>query len=195
MRETPNPRLASGLAVTVLMAALLTLPGVHAKGTKSASSKATPAPRSTAQLSNAAPSVDALVGRFMEALEQKDRAKLQGLRVTESEYLDVIMPGSIEPGKPLKNYDHHDQASQYFWGILDTKSRYLEVSLLDKFGGTPLKIKSVKYQRGVKDYATYRAYKQLRLLVERSDGTEDELETGSIAEVNGQYKFISFIHD
>ena len=192
MRATWNPRLASGLAIAVLAAAPVALHYANAKTTKPpAKAAATP----SVQFSNAAPSTDALIGRFMEALEQKDRPKLQSLRVTENEYLDVIMPGSVEPGRPLKQYDHHDQASQYFWGILDTKSRYLEVSLLDKFGGTPLKIKSVKYQRGVKDYATYRAYKQLRLVVERTDGTEDELETGSIAEVNGQYKFISFIHD
>lgn len=50
------------------------------------------------------------------------------------------------------------------------------------------------FAKGVTDYATYRAYRQLRLAV-TSDGSPAELATGSIAEVQGRYKFISYIRD
>ncbi len=51
------------------------------------------------------------------------------------------------------------------------------------------------FENGDTAYAGYTAHRQLRLKVRSSDGTEHELRTGSIAEVAGTYKFISFIRD
>src|SRR5689334_15143066 len=53
--------------------------------------------RPATQLQNTAPSMNALIARFLTALSAKDRKALQRLRVTDREYIDVIMPGSIEP--------------------------------------------------------------------------------------------------
>lgn len=179
----------------VAFAAALTV-GADAKETKEqGASQTRAATQDAVRLANAAPSVDALIAQFLEALEHKDKDKIRALRVTQSEYLDVILPGSVDAGRPPRQYDHHDQGSQYFWSILDTKSVYTEANIIAGWGGEPLKLKSVKYRKGTKDYAGYRAYKQLSLFVERKDGMEDELRIGSIAEVNGQYKFISYVRD
>ena len=70
---------------------------------------------------------------------------------------------------------------------------FLSASILNTWGGRPLKLKSVAYRGGTKKYADYTAYKHLELKVEDETGSEDELRLGSIAEVGGVYKFISYI--
>ena len=143
------------------------------------------------RLKNGAPSVDNLVDQFMQALKERDKAKLHDLRVTEDEYRGLILPGSVDEGKPRQHYN--EQASKYFWSILDTKSIYSEANILHAWGGRPLKLKSVAYRGGTKKYADYTAYKHLELKLEDETGNEDELRIGSIAEVDGVYKFISYI--
>jgi len=143
------------------------------------------------RLKNGAPSVDNLVDQFMQALKERDKAKLRELRVTEAEYRGLILPGSVDEGKPRQHYN--DEASSYFWSILDTKSIYTEANLLHAWGGRPLKLKSVAYRGGTKKYADYTAYKHLELKLEDETGTEDEMRIGSIAEKDGVYKFISYI--
>src|SRR5262249_54675965 len=143
------------------------------------------------RLKNGAPSVDKLVDQFMQALKDRDKAKIRELRVTEAEYRGLILPGSVDEGKPPQHYN--EDASKYFWSILDTKSIYNEASILNAWGGRSVKVKSVSYRGGTKKYADYTAYKQLELKVEDEAGKEDELRLGSVAEVDGVYKFISFI--
>jgi hypothetical protein len=148
---------------------------------------------SAGRLENAAPSPDALIERFLEALRQKDRAMLHGLRVTEAEYVNLIMAGSVEPGQPLRQWP--EKANRYFWSGFDEKSRYYELYLLGEYGGHAYRIKSMEFDKGTKTYATYEAYRQLRLVLEDETGKEAYLATGSIADVGGQWKFISFIRD
>ena len=143
---------------------------------------------------NASPSVDDLIRRFLEALDKKDAAALRHLRTTESEYRNIILPGTVSPGTPRRQY--REDVSRYFWGALNGKSAGYEKYLLDTAGGRgPTKVKSVSYKKGETRYADYTAYKQLRLVVEDGTGQEHEIWSGSIAEVDGQYKFISFIRD
>jgi len=143
------------------------------------------------RLKHGAPSVDKLVDQFMQALKERDKAKIRDLRVTEDEYRGLILPGSVDEGKPRQHYN--DEASKYFWSVLDTKSIYNEAGILSAWGGRSVKLKSVSYRGGTKKYAEYTAYKQLELKVEDEAGNEDELRLGSVAEANGVYKFISYI--
>lgn len=136
-------------------------------------------------------SLDGLMEKFRQALETKDRPLLHRLRVTRDEYLTIIMPGSVEEGQPRAKYDK--QAEQYFWSILDTKSIYGESNLLFAYGGKPLTLKSVEYRRGIKKYRDYTAYKQLTVTLDDGSTGPERVKIGSIAEVNGQYKFISFV--
>ncbi len=149
------------------------------------------ADRSRVWLEDGAPSVDDLVHRFLAAIEGKDKAAIHRLRVTEEEYRQLILPGSVDPGKPLVQYKDDD--SQYFWSMLDTKSMYYENNLLASWGGKSLKLKKIAYRGGEKQYADYKAYKSLILTLENEKGEEEEMEIGSIAEVDGRHKFISFV--
>jgi len=146
------------------------------------------------RLENASPSAEDLIRRFLEALDNKDPAALRHLRATESEYRNIIVPGTVAPGAPPRHY--REDVSRYFWGTLNGKSAAYEKNLIDTEGGRgPTKVKSVSYKKGTTRYADYTAYKQLRLVVENGSGEKREIWTGSIAEVDGQYKFISFIRD
>jgi len=139
-------------------------------------------------------SIDGLLEKFRHALEAKDKQLLRQLRITRAEYLDIIMPGSVDEGQPRVTYDA--TAKNYFWGILNGKSIYVEANLLSSFGGKPLKVTVVEYRKGIKRYRDYTAYKQLMLTIDDGSGNPpEEMKIGSIAEVNGQYKFISYVRD
>jgi hypothetical protein len=146
-----------------------------------------------ARLKDGAPSVDALVDRFLHALRDKDKARIHDLRVTEDEYRSVILLGSVEEGRPRPRYS--EQESQYLWSMINQKSIYTEANILAGWGGRAVKLKSVEYRDGKKKYADYTAYKQLSLMLEDDQGTEAELRIGSIAEVDGVYKFISYVRN
>jgi hypothetical protein len=149
-----------------------------------------PAPR----LANAEPSAEQLIDKFLGALARKDPSALRNLRVTEAEYRDVLMAGTVPEGQPLK--PPSKELGDFAWGLVDTKSRYYEQSLLAEYGGKPLRRKSVAYGDGEKRFANHSVRRQLRLILENEvDGREVELGTGSIVEVGGRYKFASFVRD
>jgi hypothetical protein len=177
------------LAVTLMAAPLV----VTASGASTGESPSSNTP-SEYRLADAEPSIDSLIEKFRHALETKDKQLLRQLRVTRNEYLDIIMPGSVDEGQPRVAYN--ETAKNYFWGILNGKSIYIEANLLYDFGGKPLKVTSVEYRRGIKRYRDYTAYKQLMLTIDDGSGNPPEhMKIGSIAEINGQYKFISYVRE
>ena len=143
-------------------------------------------------LQGGASSKEELAQRLLKALERKDLEALRRLRVTESEYKDVIMAGTVAAGEALRVF--RPEVTDYAWKTLNTKSLYYERYLLHELGGKHYELQDMTFAKGVTDYGTYRAYRQLRLAV-TNDGSPAELATGSIAEVQGRYKFISFIRD
>src|SRR5262245_54239763 len=72
------------------------------------------------RLTDASPSIDALIVRLLEALTKRDAQALNRLRVTEQEYRKFVLPGSSEPGSPATAYD--DASSKFAWQMLDTKN-------------------------------------------------------------------------
>jgi hypothetical protein len=145
------------------------------------------------QLTDAAPSVEELLQRFLAALAERDRIALERLRVSEREYLKIILPGNVEPGTRPQHLPA-DKA-RFFWSVMNTKSAYSAQHLLNEFGGQRYRVREVSYAKGKKQYAGFTAYEQLRLTLEDEDGQQRELRTGSIAEVHGSFKFVSFVRD
>lgn len=134
-----------------------------------------------------------LVDRLLQALKDKDGNALRRLRVSESEYLDIVVAGYVEPGQPRRQLA--ESWKQYAWANLATRSEQYELRMLQEFGGRDLTVTDMSFEEGAKQYAGYRAYRQLRLTVVDATGAKQQLRTGSIAEVDGQFKFISFIRD
>jgi hypothetical protein len=147
-----------------------------------------------ATLSQAFASADALIHEFLRALERDDPDALRRLRVTETEYREIILPGSVREGQRLRQY--RKDVADYAWSSLDTRSWYHEQALLQGYRGRRFTVKSAEYDKGVGRYANHTAYKQLRLTLEEpKTGQEVRLATGSIVEIGGRFKFISFIDD
>ena len=144
-------------------------------------------------LRGGATSVEELVNRFLDALGKKDGKALRALRVDRDEYVELILRGNVPVGAPLRDWPK--EMNEYWWGVLHTKSVYSEANILAGFGGHHYRLKHFDFTKGSRQYATYTAYKQVQVTVEDEAGTEKDIRTGSIAEVNGRYKFISFIRD
>ena len=134
-----------------------------------------------------------LVDALLRALQRKDEHALRRLRVTEAEYRDVIIPGTVPPGQPPRSLTA--AWKDYAWANLNDRSTAYERLLIAEYGGQDLTVEEVGFEDGEQRYAGYTAYRQLRLKLRNADGVERELRTGSVVEVAGKYKFISFIRD
>lgn len=141
----------------------------------------------------AAPSLDALVSRLLRALEAKDADELRRLRVTRREYTKIIMPGFVAPGVEPRLIAPDE--NELWWSMLDTKSRYSELAILDQFGGKRLAVKDVTFLNGTERYAWYTAHKRILLTLRDGDGAEATLQMGSVVEANGAFKFVSYTRD
>jgi hypothetical protein len=79
--------------------------------------------------------------------------------------------------------------------MLNTKSAYKEATVMKGFGGHRYELKGVEYVKGHKQFAWFDAYATTVLTLENEDGQESELVLGSIAHVDGQYKFVGLNGD
>jgi hypothetical protein len=144
-------------------------------------------------LEHAASSPGELIDRLLAALEDRDLEAMRRLRVTEAEYKRIILPRTMRP-----------EVADFAWGTLNTKSLYYERHLLEQLGGRRYRAGEPFFDKGTKEYAGYRALRQIRVgLTPVGEDANDaataadpkRLETGSIADVGGRYKFISFVRD
>ena len=178
------------LLLGTLGALFLGMPGLQAaEEARPTEAKATPPVR----LEHAAPSIDKLIEEFVGAINDKDKGRLRELRVSQDEYVGLILPGSVEPGARRPHYNQEE--IEYLWGILNGKSVYAEANLIASFGGHNATVTEKEFRKGVTKYADYTAYKQVILTLKDDKGTEATMRIGSIAEVDGQFKFISYVRD
>jgi hypothetical protein len=138
-----------------------------------------------------APSIDKLIDEFLDAVEHHDTNAMHRLRVTKDEYLEIIVPGTVEKGEAPRQIS--EQPREFFWALSDRKSRYAADAIVGRFGGLHFTRRELRFSKGVTPYLWYTAYGQVRLDL-HTPGTADvfHLRTGTIAEVGGRYKFLAF---
>ena len=136
-------------------------------------------------------SIDALVDKFLRALDKKDERALHRLRVTEQEYRDIIVPGSVKPGEPPRD-GVTEQTNQFFWSMLNQKSEDFGRAFIKGLGGRHYKRKELTFTKGTRQFAWYTAHGDVQLVLQDASGDRRELRTGTIAEIGGRYKFIGF---
>jgi hypothetical protein len=182
------------VAIAIAAAGVAGLAAVALERAASASNPPPAASQPPIGFSDGAPSIDALIDRFLSAVERRDRSALHALRVTKDEYLQIIVPGTVEKGQAPRQIT--DIPRQFFWSINDTKSRYAADAILDRFGGRHADAHTLRFSRGTTEYLWYVARGQVRLDLRFPDEPlPQELSTGTIAEVNGRYKFLAFQWD
>jgi hypothetical protein len=138
-------------------------------------------------------SLDALMDQFVDAISRKDKDALTKLRVNETEYDDLIIPGTVPVGRPPREVSQNPR--EFFWRMLDTKSRYFADNLVDRFGGRTYRSHQFKFSKPTKEYAWYTAHGEVRMELEGDDDVTYHLMTGWVAEVDGRYKFIGYEYD
>ena len=179
-------------AVTMIAALLLTGAGWADGGDAHASTPPARLERPAHfKLVDAAPSIDVLIDRLLDAIARNDSDALHRLRVTEDEYRSFILPGSARPGEPPQAFSEAD--SKHYWGMNNSHSMYAATGILRGYGGHTYRLKGIEYGKGQKEYAWYTAYKVVVLKIEDEKGQDGELVLGSIADVDGQFKFISLL--
>ncbi|MBI3783282.1 MAG: hypothetical protein HY270_07760 [Deltaproteobacteria bacterium] len=136
-------------------------------------------------------SIEVLVADFLKAVKSKDEAALKQLRVSEKEYRDIIVPGSVKPGAAPR-LDVAPQTSEYFWKMLNQKSEDYARAFIKGLGGKRVKRKSLKFSKGTRQFAWYTAHGDVELVLEDEAGVAHELHTGTVAEIDGRFKFIGF---
>ena len=164
----------------ILMAVSIAVAQAGASGGSSAQPK----------LTNSASSIDALLDAFQKALDARDEQALHRLRVTEQEYCDIIIPGTVKPGEAPRTVA--PTPSAFWWSMINQKSEDTARMFLERFGGHKTKRIAVTFSKGTREFAWYKAHGDVRLTLEDEQGRQRELHTGAIAEIDGQFKFIGF---
>lgn len=147
-------------------------------------------------LTGGAPSIDALMDAFLEAVEKRDKEALNALRLTKDEYQGIIVPGRVPAGSPPRKVS--PIVDKYFWETMDFKSGHYLDLLVERYGGVKLKRRELRFTKTAEEperYDWYRAWGETRQTTVDPDGAEVLVSTGWIAEVGGTYKFISFQWD
>ena len=181
--------------VHMLLASVLATSGPLVAESVSQKEAASPiAENAPLAFSGGAESLDALVDRFVAAMEAKDEAGLRRLLVTEDEYREIIVPGRVPhgaaPRRPAKrNVD-------YFWSTMSYKSEVYAHNLVKDFGGRKYKERKLDFSEEPKRWAWYTAHGELQILLVPEEGPERFLLHGGwIAEVGGVFKFLTYEYD
>ena len=141
----------------------------------------------------ARPSIDALIDDFIAAVGAKDMQTLTKLRVTESEYLDIIVPGGIPVGDAPRGTT--PKVKNVFWRLLNDKSHAYAELFLERYGGRTYTQPQVTFTQPTRHYAWYDAYGKVRLQMTDEEGNIWKLDSGSIVDVGGRYKFVGYEYD
>lgn len=131
-------------------------------------------------------SPEALLDTLIHALEKRDTLTLQKLLVSKKEYRQWLWP-EYPASWPVLN-----MPVEFAWGNLQAKTFRGLRYMIRTYGGQPLAYVSHSFEK--KDpYQTFTIHERPHVVVADTTGKEIELkEIGSIVEMNGSYKLISF---
>jgi hypothetical protein len=149
-----------------------------------------PAPPSgpVTSFSGGAASPEELGRKALAAIALKDAAALAALRVTEAEYRDILFPKFPEAQRP-----ENTLKVEFHWFLLDSKSKAGIRDAINNYGGKTLTLEGIVVTDGVVDHGTYKIHRKVLLRCRMPNGgTEDLRIFGSIVEMDGQFKVLSY---
>ena len=140
-------------------------------------------------LAGGARSREELVRRFLAAIETRDTAAIRAMVVSRAEYAWLYYPTSVVSREPF------DQMPQVNWflGLADSQKGIARV--LDRFGGSTLAASGYDCPEAPTMDGRLRFWHRCTVSI-RHEGTTKRLRLfGSIAELDGHYKFYSYAND
>jgi hypothetical protein len=142
----------------------------------------------TNRLSNACTSIEDLGKQVLEAVYNNDRERLKAMAITAEEYERYIWPQS--PISKIKQWQEH---YDFVWKQHSSRSGHSLSQVLSRYGGRQYTLVRVRFKDDTTDHTIYKAHRDARLIVKNPDGKEVELNLfGSIVEMDGQFKIMSF---
>ncbi|NWF75052.1 MAG: hypothetical protein HXY53_00520 [Nitrospirae bacterium] len=141
------------------------------------------------ELFNSKSSVEELSNSVLEALMKKDIKVLENLAMTRDEFYKYIWP-EIPWSRPKTNMPF-----EYYWKDLHQKSSTSLRWILSEYGGQKFEFIKIYFAKDKRQYKKLNIYRDSRLIVEDEKGKQKEIELfGSIVELNGRYKILSYIY-
>ena len=138
-------------------------------------------------LTDTRPSASSLAVAVLDGLAQRDRATLEALALTETEFRDHVWP-QLPAARPERNLPF-----SYVWGDLRQKSVQSLSSVMAREGGNRYELVDVRFE-GMSDYRTYRVHREATLRVRDTAGGEHDLRVcGSMLEQDGAWKVFSYV--
>ena len=133
-------------------------------------------------------SLEALIESVLDALERKDHAALIGLAVSKEEWIAYLYP-EFAVAKRGSN-----KPPELLWQLQAQRSHVGARRAIRDHGGEPLELLEILVKRGVDEYDTYRLHRSVELRVRRPGRDEPTLLdfTGSVVELDGQFKLLSY---
>jgi hypothetical protein len=138
-------------------------------------------------LSNSFKLQQELFDKLLEALERKDTAALIGMMISEKEFKEWLW-WEFPASRPEANIP-----IDFAWeNHIRNSAKGLRMALRD-YGGKKLYYASHRFEEGEDKYQSFIIHTKTRVTVVDSMGKEEELKVfGSVVEMNGRYKLLSY---
>ena len=143
-----------------------------------------------AELSNTSESREALVERFIAALERSDTAEIGALAVTSWEFIELYYPYTQYTRPPYK------QSPRLLWFLIQQNSQKGIGRVLTRYGGKPSGYRGIDCRDSAKIQGPNRIWERCQVRWTGGEQKPDPMILfGSILERNGRFKFISYAND
>ena len=140
-------------------------------------------------LAGGASTIDALVVRFVSALQQHDTAGIGGLALTSWEFIELYYPTSQYTRPPYR------QSPGLLWFLIQQNSQKGLTRTLARLGGRDLGYRGVECPTAPHIPGENRLWQGCVVRLD-AEGSADRVRLfGTILERAGQYKFISYAND
>lgn len=136
-------------------------------------------------LAHSGDSIDDLAQRVLTAIESKDIATLDALRINRDEFKKYLWPEF-----PAST---NNTPFDFAWDNLNGKTTKGMTRAIADIGGQEFRLVGVTFEKETEKYPTFTLYTSAVLDVTDLNGNKKQLKfCGSIVERNGEYKFLSY---
>lgn len=145
---------------------------------------------SATRMNNASPSRDALVERFIKAIEVRDTAEMRAMVINDAEFIDLYYPTSMYVKAPYK------QSPDLVWFLMQESGAKGSGRMLDRFGGRPANYEGYICSPEPIVRGANRFWGECAVRWTPAPGAASSLRLfGPIMERDGQFKFVSYAND
>jgi hypothetical protein len=140
-------------------------------------------------LSGGAPSREALVRRFVRAVEQRDTVAVRAMVLSRSEFADLYYPHSPFTREP------HRQMAGLVWLFTQVNSSKGITRVFDRFGGGAVSYRGHRCNVRPQCQGPNRLWDDCVVRIGEGPAPSEVRLFGSIVERDGQLKFVSYAND